>query len=156
MKHAQVKKHPEFVSSMRCLAVAIAGMAAISAGAANKFWTPQNGSTDISDPSNWGGALPGNGDLMMFRGNDGMFGDYAVKIPAATAENPYQSKAGVYFGNLNDGQTVTIDATGTSWLVMRDDGQPWGYPMRAWLSDHIFDIDSAGDASKPSRSPTAP
>ena len=33
MKHAQVKKHPEFVSSMRCLAVAIAGMAAISAGA---------------------------------------------------------------------------------------------------------------------------
>ena len=150
MKLALTKSHMKSISPMRCLAaVAFAGIAAFSAGAADKHWTPQNGSTDISDPSNWGGALPGNGDLMMFRGNDGLSGDYAVRIPAATAENPYQSKAGVFFGNLNDGQTVTIDATGTSWLVMRDDGQPWGYPMRAWLSDHIFDIDSAGDASKP-------
>ena len=90
MKLALTKSHMKSISPMRCLAVvAFAGIAAFSAGAANKSWTPQNGSTDISDPSNWGGALPGNGDLMMFRGNDWMSGDYAVKIPAATAENPY-------------------------------------------------------------------
>ena len=64
-------------------------LAALSLGAADRAWQPQGGSTDISSPNNWGGAMPGNGDYKMF-GNGNLGGDYTVKIPAATAENPYR------------------------------------------------------------------
>ena len=151
MKHAQVKKHPEFVSSMRCLAAAaFAGMAAFPLVAAEIAWQPQNGSTDISDPHNWaGGVLPGNGDLKKF-GSGNLAGDYTVTIPAATAENPYRDKAGLLIDGVNDGQTVTIDATGTSWLQMGDEGQAWhdNVPVRVRPWDHFFDIDYANDTTK--------
>lgn len=114
-------------------------------------WQPKNGSTDISDPENWaGGVLPGNGDIKKF-GNGNLSGDYTVKIPAATAENPYRDKSGLLIDGVNDGQTVTIDATGTSWLQMGDEGQLWysNVPMRARPNDHFFDIDYAHDPANP-------
>ena len=118
MKLALTKSHMKSISPMRCLAVAaFAGIAAFSANATERTWQPQGGSTDISDPNNWGGTLPGNGDRKKF-GNGGQSGDYTVTIPAATAENPYRDYAGLVFDAVADGQTVTIDATGTSWLQM--------------------------------------
>lgn len=111
-------------------------------------WQPQGGSTDISDQNNWGGTLPENGDRKKF-GNGGQSGDYTVTIPAATAENPYRDYASLVFDEVNDGQTVTLDATGTSWLQMGGDGQAWqdDVPFRVRSSDHIFDIDSAWNTS---------
>lgn len=114
-------------------------------------WQPQNGSTDISDPHNWaGGVLPGNGDLKKF-GNVGSGSDYTVTIPAATAENPYRDKSGLLIDGLADGQKVTIDATGTSWLQMGDEGVAWygNVPVRARSWDHIFDIDNAHNTANP-------
>lgn len=132
------------------LAAAFAVCAAAT-HAAEIVWQPKNGSTDISDPENWaGGVLPGNGDIKKF-GNGNLSGDYTVKIPAATAENPYRDKSGLLIDGVNDGQTVTIDATGTSWLQMGDEGQAWhsNVPMRARLNDHFFDIDYAHDLANP-------
>ena len=112
-------------------------------------WQPQGGSTDISDPRNWGGTLPDNGDRKKFA-DGGYAGDYTVTIPAATAENPYRDYAGLVFDAVTDGQTVTLDATGTSWLQMGDDGQAWqdNVPFRVRPNDHIFDVDNAHDTSK--------
>ena len=127
------------------LASALALCAVGLASAGDVVWQPQNGSTDISDPRNWaGGVLPGNGDLKKF-GNGNLSSDYTVKIPAATAANPYRDKAGLFIDGLNDGQTVTIDATGTSWLQMADEGQAWhgNVPVRVRTWDHIFDVDNA-------------
>ena len=121
------------------------------ATAAEIAWQPQNGSTDMSDPHNWaGGVLPGNGDLKKF-GNGNLGSDYTVKIPAATVANPYRDKAGLFIDGVNDGQTVTIDATGTSWLQMGDEGQAWhgNVPVRARSWDHIFDIDNAHNTANP-------
>ncbi|MBR2713210.1 MAG: hypothetical protein IKB76_00350 [Kiritimatiellae bacterium] len=131
------------------LAAAFAGMAALPLVAAEIAWQPQNGSTDISDAENWaGGVLPGNGDIKKF-GNGNLSGDYTVKIPAATAENPYRDKSGLFIDGLNDGQTVTLDATGASWLQMGGDGQAWqdNVPFRVRSWDHIFDIDNAHNTS---------
>ncbi|MBR0066871.1 MAG: hypothetical protein IJQ00_04685 [Kiritimatiellae bacterium] len=126
------------------LASALALCAVGLASGAEIAWQPQNGSTDISLPANWGGVLPGNGDLKKF-GNGNLSSDYTVKIPAATAANPYRDKAGLFIDGLNDGQTVTIDATGTSWLQMADEGQAWhaNVPVRVRTWDHIFDVDNA-------------
>ena len=142
MKLALTKSHMKSISPMRCLAVvAFAGIAAFSANATERTWQPQGGSTDISDPNNWGGALPGNGDYKIF-GNLG--GDYTVTIPAATAENPYRDYAGLLVNGLNDGQKVTFDATGTSWLEMADPGVAWNgnVTLRVVAGDHIFNIEN--------------
>ena len=80
MKLASSKLYIKSISSMRCLAAAaVAGVAAFSANATERTWQPQGGSTDISDPNNWGGTLPGNGDRKKF-GNGGQSGDYTVTI----------------------------------------------------------------------------
>ena len=117
----------------------------IAGAAAEIQWQPQGSSTDISDSANWaGGVLPGNGDRKKF-GNGNVNGDYTVTIPAATVENPYRDKAGLVFDAMNDGQTVILDATGTSWLQMGDESQAWqdNVPFRVRSYDHIFDIDNA-------------
>ena len=132
-----------------CLASAFALCAIGFATGAEIAWQPQNGSTDISAPANWaGGVLPGNGDLKKF-GNGNLYGNYTVKIPAATVANPYRDKAGLFIDGLNDGQTVTIDAIGTSWLQMGDEGQAWhaNVPVRVRTWDHIFDVDNAHNPS---------
>lgn len=78
-------------------------------------WQPQNGSSDTINPFNWvGGVLPGNGGLKKF-GNDNLGKDYTVKIPTAAVAHPYRGEADRYIDGLNDGQTLTINATGTPW-----------------------------------------
>ena len=131
------------------LAAVLGLLAAGGAIGGEVAWAPQNGSTDISAPDNWNGhVLPGSGDLKKF-GNGNLAGDYTVTIPAATAESPYRDYAGLVFDSVADGQTVTLDATGTSWLQMGDAGQAWqdNVPFRVRSSDHIFDIDSAWNTS---------
>ena len=149
MKHAQVKKHPEFVPSMRCLAVAaFAGMAVLPLVAADVEWKPQNGSTDISLPANWGGTVPVSGSVKWFS-STAAAGDYTVTILAATVESPYLDKAGLNVYNLNNGQKVTFDASGTSWLQMTDAGTGWdgGKALRVIAGDHIFNIEGLNAAN---------
>ncbi len=120
------------------------------ATAAEIAWQPQDGSTDISDPRNWaGGVLPGNGDLKKF-GNGNLAGDYTVKIPAID-ERLYLDRAGLFIDGVNDGQTVTIDAVGTTWLQMGDEGEAWhgNVPVRVRPWDHFFDIDNAHNTANP-------
>lgn len=112
-------------------------------------WQPQNGSTDISVQNNWNGnTRPGNGDYMVF-GNGNLNSDYTVKIPAATAENPYRDYAGLLVNGLNDGQKVTFDATGTSWLLMADPGVTWygSVAFRVIAGDHIFNLEGLNAAN---------
>ena len=149
MEHAQVKKHPEFVSSMRCLAAAaFAGMAVLPLVAADVEWKPQNGSTDISLPANWGGTVPVSGSVKWFS-STAAAGDYTVTIPAATVESPYLDKAGLNVYNLNNGQKVTFDASGTSWLQMTDAGTGWdgSKALRVIAGDHIFNIEGLNAAN---------
>ena len=151
MNLASSKSYIKSISSMRCLAAAaVAGVAAFSANATERTWQPQGGSTDISDPRNWGGTLPDNGDRKKFA-DGGYASDYTVTIPAATAENPYRDYAGLVFDAVTDGQTVTLDATGTSWVQMGDAGQAWqdNVPFRVRSWDHIFDIDNAHNTANP-------
>ena len=72
-------------------------------------------------------------------------------MPAATAENPYVSKAGLFWNDMRmQGQTVVLDATGTSLLVQNDSGAAWhsSVPFRIRTGDHIFDLDYANDTTK--------
>ena len=131
------------------LASALALCAVGLASARDVAWQPQNGSTDISTQNNWNGnTRPGNGDYMMF-GNGSLGGDYMVTIPAATAANPYRDYAGLLVNGLNDGQKVTFDATGTSWLVMADPGVTWygSVAFRVMAGDHIFNIEGLNAAN---------
>ena len=129
------------------LASALALCAAGLASAGDVVWQPQNGSTDISLPANWGGTVPVSGSVKWFN-STAAAGDYMVRIPAATAENPYLDKAGLLVYNLNDGQKVTFDATGTSWLQMTDAGTGWdgGKTLRVIAGDHIFNIEGLNAA----------
>ncbi len=151
MKLMRSKSYTKSISSMWCLAAAaVAGVAAVPANATERTWQPQGGSTDISAQSNWGGTLPGNGDRKKFA-DGGYASDYTVTIPAATAESPYRDYAGLVFDAVTDGQTVTLDATGTSWLQMGDATQAWqdNVPFRVRSWDHIFDIDNAHNTANP-------
>jgi len=123
-------------------------LAALSLGAADVEWRPLGGSTDISLPANWGGAVPVSGYVKWFS-SAAATGDYTVKIPAATAAAPYLDKAGLNVYNLNDGQKVTFDATGTSWLQMTDAGTGWdgGKVLRVIAGDHIFNIEGLNAAN---------
>ena len=130
--------------STRHLVALISAVAIPSAALADVNWAPSNGSTDISDPLNWNGSFPGNNEVKLFT-SAGLSGDYTVKVPASTAENPYVDKAGLQVdGNqLLDGQKVTLDATGAYWLQMSDAGTGWrdGKAMRIVRGDHIFNIE---------------
>ena len=130
------------------LASALALCAVGLASAGDMVWQPQNGSTDISLPANWGGSVPVSGSVKWFN-STAAAGDYMVRIPAATAENPYLDKAGLLVYNLNDGQKVTFDATGTSWLQMTDAGTGWdgGKTLRVIAGDHIFNIEGLNAAN---------
>lgn len=131
------------------LASALAMYATGFASARDVAWQPQNGSTDISVQNNWNGnTRPGNGDYMVF-GNGNLNSDYTVKIPAATAENPYRDYAGLLVNGLNDGQKVTFDATGTSWPLMADPGVIWygSVAFRVIAGDHIFNIEGLNAAN---------
>ncbi len=130
------------------LASALALCAVGLASAGDVVWQPQNGSTDISLPANWGGTVPTSGSVKWFN-STAAAGDYTVRIPAATAENPYLDKAGLLVYNLNDGQKVTFDATGTSWLQMIDAGTGWdgGKTLRVIAGDHIFNIEGLNAAN---------
>ena len=133
-------------------AVALAAFAvAMSVGATEIAWQPQNGSTDISDPNNWfGGNLPGNGDNKYFTNKSGG-ADYTVKIPVSNASNPYLDKSGLNVGGLGDGQKVTLDATGAYWLQMGEAGTTWSGDkvMRLYGSggNHIFNIEGLNAAN---------
>jgi len=85
----------------------------------------------------------------MVFGNGNLNSDYTVKIPAATAENPYRDYAGLLVNGLNDGQKVTIDATGTSWLLMADPGVTWygSVAFRVIAGDHMFNIEGLNAAN---------
>ena len=123
------------------LAAVLGLLAAGGAIGGEVAWAPQNGSTDISAPDNWGGNLPAAGDVKSFAGSAAA-GDYTVTIPSATVEEPYRDKAGLRI-NVNNGQKVTFDATGTSWLQMTDAGAEWygNMVLRAIAGDHMFNIE---------------
>ena len=132
--------------SKKCSLVATAACAAVLCASAvrgaNIAWQPQGGSTDISLPGNWDAGLPGNGDSKWFKNN--VAGDYTVTIPAATAENPYRDYAGLLVNGLDNGQKVTFDATGTSWVEMANPGVTWygSVALRVIAGDHIFNIEN--------------
>ena len=123
-------------------AMAVAGATCV-ATAGQVDWKPQNGSTDITDAANWnGGVLPGVGSLARLA-NGGLTADYVVKVPASAS--PFQLKSGLFIDGVNDGQTVTLDATEGTLLVQTDSGVAWdsNVPFRVRSWDHIFDVDNA-------------
>ena len=136
------KKVP-VVATAACAAV----LCASAVRGANIVWQPQGGSTDISLPGNWDVGLPGNGDSKWFKNN--VAGDYTVTIPAATAGNPYRDCAGLLVDSLDNGQKVTFDATGTSWVEMAAPGVTWygGVALRVKAGDHIFNIEGLNAAN---------